>query len=129
MPENVLTELLFEEPGVGRCLVGPDGTVVRANEQLRRLITASGDELTGADISRFIPDARGLTVAAGRLRAHPRVRVEIRNGVVRTPGGERAWSGTIAPVPMDGGIGLLIAMTVVSSAELHVKRGVLRSFT
>ncbi len=34
-----LTDLLFEERGVGRCLVAPDGTVLRANgEWLRSTI-------------------------------------------------------------------------------------------
>lgn len=115
----VLTELLFEEPGVGRCLVAPDGSVIRANAEWLRSTGFTHDEVVGSDIISLFPGTRDMALAMhARARAGHRVAVPRHGQVVN--GRETWWEGSIAPVPMQGGTGLLIVAREVTA---EVARG------
>ena len=99
--------MLFGEPGVGRCLVAPDGSVLRANREWLRSTGFSLDDVLGADIIELFPETRDLALAL-----HARVRaghhVDVPRHAQRIDGRETWWEGNIAPVPMQQGTGLLI---------------------
>jgi PAS domain S-box-containing protein len=110
---SALADLLFDEPGVGRCLVAPDGTVLRSNAEWLRSTGFSLDDVLGADIIELFPETRG-TAPAMHARARAGHRVEVPRYARRVHGRETWWEGSIAPVPMDGGMGLLIATSEVT---------------
>jgi PAS domain S-box-containing protein len=111
-----LAELLLQEPGVGRCLVAPDGRVVRANDEWLRSTGLTGETVVGADIVALFPHTRDLARAL-HARARLGHRVAVPRHVQRIQGRDTCWDGSIAPVPMDGGIGLLITAREVSPAD------------
>jgi PAS domain S-box-containing protein len=111
MPANTtysaVVDLLFEDEFVGRCLVAPDGTVLRANREWLRSTGFALDDVLGADIIEQFPDTRDVALAMhARARAGHRVAVPRHARTIE--GVETWWEGSIAPVPMDGGTGLLI---------------------
>lgn len=114
---GALTDLLFAEPGVARCLVAPDGSVLRANAEWLRSTGLALDDVLGADIISLFPDTRDMALAL-----HARVRaghhVEVPRHAQTVNGRESWWEGSIDPVPMDGGTGLL-----VSAREVTTRRG------
>ncbi len=55
---SALTDLFFAEPGVGRCLVAPDGSVLRANEEWLRSTGFKLGDVLGAEIIDLLPDTR-----------------------------------------------------------------------
>jgi PAS domain S-box-containing protein len=114
---RALTELLFEEPGVGRCLVAPDGSVLRANAEWLRSTGLRLDDVLGANLAGLFPETRELALAAhARARAGHRVVGPCRAQPVN--GHESWWEESIVPVPMEGGTGLLItARAVMGHAE------------
>src|SRR5919201_5524084 len=104
---SALTDLLFEEPGVGRCLVAPDGSVLRANAEWLRSTGFKLDDVLGADIIDLFPETRDMALALhARVRKGHRVKVPRHAQIVN--GRETWWEGSIEPVPMEGGTGLLI---------------------
>ena len=108
-----LTDLLFEEAGVGLCLVAPDGTVVRANAEWLRSTGFTADQVVGNDIIGLFPETREM---ARELHARARAgqRVEVPRHTQHVLGRETWWEGSIAPVSMEGGTGLLITAREVS---------------
>ena len=104
---SVLTDLLFEEPGVGRCLVAPDGSVLRANAEWLRSRGFEADDVLGARIVDLFPETRDMALAL-HARARAGHRVEVPRHAQRVHGRDTWWEGSIAPVPMQGGTGLLI---------------------
>jgi len=102
-----LTDLLFEEPGAGRCLVAPDGTILRANAAWL-LSTGLTLDVLGADITGLFPEPRD-TVLSMFARARAGERVEMPRHTQLN--GRETWcDGTIEPVSMEGGTGLLITV-------------------
>jgi len=109
-----LLDLLFEDSSVGRCLVAPDGSVLRANAEWLRSTGFSLDDVLGANIVELFPEARDIVLAThGRARAGHRV--EVSRHSQRLHGQETWWEGTIDPVPMEGGLGVLIVACEVTA--------------
>jgi len=108
-----LLDLLFEDPRVGRCLVAQDGTVLRANREWLRSTGLERDRALRANILDLFPETRE-TVLAIHARARAGQRVEVPRRVQRIDGRETWWEGTIEPVPMEAGTGLLITTREVS---------------
>src|SRR6266702_3561911 len=102
-----LIDLLFEEAGVGRCLVAPDGTVLRTNAEWLRSAGHTDEQVLGKDIIEFFPETRDVARATV-ARARGGQRVEIPRRAQRIDGREALWEGSIDPVSMDGGTGLII---------------------
>jgi PAS domain S-box-containing protein len=110
---SALTDLLFEEPGFGRCLVAPDGRVLRANAEWLRSTGFTLDNVLGADIVDLFPETREMALAMhARVRAGHRV--EVPRHAQRIQGRETWWEGSIAPVPVENGTGLLITSREVT---------------
>ncbi len=110
-----LLELLFEEPDVGRCLVAPDGSVLRVNAEWLRSTGASLDEVLGADAASLFPETRDMALAM-HARARAGHHVDVPLHAQRLQGRETWWEGAIDPVPMEGGTGLLITTREVPAA-------------
>jgi PAS domain S-box-containing protein len=108
-----LLDLVFDRAGVGLCLVAPDGTIVRANAEWLRSTGFTHDVL-GEDIVALFPETRDMAIAL-----HARVRaghhVDVPRHAQALHGRETWWEGSIDPVPMDGGTGLLITAREVSA--------------
>jgi len=102
-----LTDLLFQKVDAGLCLVAPDGTIVRANAEWLRSTGFTEDQVVGENIIDLFPAMRDTALAMhARARAGHRVEVPRRAQVLN--GRETWWEGSIEPVPMEGGTGLLI---------------------
>jgi PAS domain S-box-containing protein len=110
-----LLDLLFENAGAGLCLVAPDGTILRANADWLRT-TGFSDDVVGEDFVELFPGTRDLAIAL-----HARVRaghhVEVPRHAVSLNGRETWWEGSIDPVPMEGGTGLLITAREVRAGR------------
>lgn len=105
--DHGLTDLLFEKAGVGLCLAAPDGTVVRANAEWLRSTGFELAQVIGEDLVALFPDARDLALAMhARARAGETVSVPPHQVLLR--GRPTWWEGSISPVPMEGGTGLLV---------------------
>jgi PAS domain S-box-containing protein len=102
-----LLDLLFEGDLVDRCLVAPDGTVLRANAAWFRSTGFSPDDVLGANIIDLFPGTRDMA-SSMHARARAGHRVEVPRHTQSANGREIRWEGRIDPVPMDGGTGLLI---------------------
>jgi PAS domain S-box-containing protein len=105
--QSALADLLFDEPIAGRCLVAPDGRVLRANAAWLRSTGLSVAQVLGANILDLLADARDVALAMHE-RARAGERVEVPRHARQVQGRETWWDGSIAPIPMDGGVGLLI---------------------
>src|SRR5690348_9028996 len=86
---SALTDLLFEEPGVGRCLVAPDGSVLRANDEWLRSTGFRLDEVLGADVIDLFRET-GAMAPAMLARARTGHRVEVPRHA-RTVDGRETW--------------------------------------
>jgi PAS domain S-box-containing protein len=104
---------LFEGSSDGLCLVAPDGTVLRANQQWLRSTGLHAEQVVGADILDLFPESGGLAREVhARARRGERVRVPVHQQSIL--GRDTWWDGSVAPVAMEGGVGLLI-----TARELH----------
>ena len=110
-----LTDLLFDRPDLGLCLVAPDGTVLRANAEWLRSTGYALDDVLGADVVALFPETHDMALAL-HARARAGRHVEVPRHVQRIEGRETWWEGSIDPVPMEGGVGLLISAREVSGA-------------
>jgi PAS domain S-box-containing protein len=111
-PARTITDLLFDEVGAGLCLVAPDGAVLRANAEWLRSTGFTEEQVVGENIIDLFPETRDTAVAMhARARAGHRVDVPRHAEVVN--GRETWWEGSIEPVPMEGGTGLLVALRAV----------------
>jgi PAS domain S-box-containing protein len=108
-----LLDVLFEDALVGHCLVAPDGTILRANAEWQRAAGATGDVL-GEAITALFPGALDAAPAT-HARARAGHRVEVPRHARKVNGRESWWDGSIDPIPMEGGTGLLITMREVTS--------------
>jgi PAS domain S-box-containing protein len=104
---TALLDLLFDEAAVGRCLVAPDGAVLRANAEWARALGSSVEAVVRATLVEPFP---GVVDVAAALYARARAgqRVEVPRHPRRLDGRDTWWEGSIAPVPMAGGTGLLL---------------------
>ena len=100
-----LLDLLFEDPGAGRCLVGPDRRVVRASSEWLRSIGLSAQEVVGADIAELFPEMRDVAeeVRAGHQGRGRQVSLRVRPG-----GQEASREAHLTALDMDGGTGFLL---------------------
>ncbi len=65
-----LLNLLFDDPIVGRCLVAPDGSVLRANAEWLRATGFRLDDVLGEDVVELFPESRDMSLALhARVRA------------------------------------------------------------
>ena len=113
--DPALTDLLFDEADVGFCLLGPDGTVLRANREWLRSTGYTRDQVLGEKFVELFPGTRGVTIEMHAL-AHAGRRVNVPRHDQHIGGRETWWEGSIDPVPMEGGTGLLITARDVSPA-------------
>jgi PAS domain S-box-containing protein len=107
-----LVDLLFDQAGVGLCLVAPDGTVARANADWLRSTGYRLEQVIGADILDLSPQAAQSRALHERARAGETVEVPRR--AQRIDGRETWWEGRVSPVPMAGEAGLLITAREVT---------------
>jgi PAS domain S-box-containing protein len=121
-PTATLTDLLFEKVGVGLCLVAPDGTVLRANDEWLRATGFTAEQVLGEDIVELFPEARDMALAM-HARARAGHRVEVSRHALTVNGRETWWDGTIDPVAMAGGTGLLITAREVTQSAAGVEGG------
>ncbi len=114
-----LLDLLFEDPHVGRCLIAPDGSVLRANAEWLRSTGFALDDVLGVNIIDLFPETRDMARALhARVRASHRV--ELPRYAQRIDGPETWWDGVIEPVPMENGTGLLITARSVQQGKRAV---------
>jgi PAS domain S-box-containing protein len=108
-----LTDLLFDKIGVGLCLVAPDSTIVRANGEWLRSTGYTEDQVIGENIINLFPATRHMALAL-HARARAGHRIEVPRYGQTLNGRETWWEGSIEPVTMEGGTGLLITAREVS---------------
>jgi PAS domain S-box-containing protein len=120
-----LLDLLFEDDLVGRCLLAPDGSILRANSEWLRS-TGFTREVVGEDIVALFPEVRDMTLAL-HARARAGHRIEVPRHAQTVNGRKTWWEGCIDPVPMEGGTGLLITARKVMGAEMGIAREAARS--
>jgi PAS domain S-box-containing protein len=109
-----LVDLLFGEAGAGLCLVAPDGKALRANRAWLRWAGCSTEQVVGKDVVELLPDV-GETSNDMYARARAGDRVEIPRHARFIEGRATWWEGSIAPVPVEGGTGLLFVAREVTS--------------
>ena len=102
-----LVDVLFDESSVGRCLVGPDGRVVRANDEWLRSTGLSQDAVRGANFIDLFPEARDDALE-WQARARSGRCVEIPCFTRHVLGRKTWWEGSISPVEIGGGTGFLV---------------------
>jgi PAS domain S-box-containing protein len=115
-PSATLTDLLLDKAGVGLCLVAPDGTVRRANNEWLRSTGFTAEQVIGEDIVELFPATRDMALVL-HARARGGHRVEVPRHAQVVNGRETWWEGSVDPVPMDGGTGLLLTVREVTPAE------------
>jgi len=111
---RLLIELLFEKAGVGLCLVAPDGTALRANAEWLRSIGFTAEQVVGENVIDLFPEPRDLVLAM-HTRARAGHRVEVPRHAQTVNGRDTWWEGSIEPVAMEDGIGLLLTAREVSA--------------
>ncbi|MGI5863462.1 MAG: PAS domain S-box protein [Myxococcales bacterium] len=116
---EALLAAAFEHAAAGLCLIGADGTVLRANAALLELAGLVGDEVEGRSAERLL-DVLGLGHPMLE-RAQAGERIDFGPRPVRGPRAETWWSGRL--VPIDEGV-LLWAedVTARASAERESER-------
>jgi PAS domain S-box-containing protein len=111
-----LTDLLFEKAEIGLCLVAPDGSILRANREWLRSTGFSLGDVLGADIVSLFPETRDMAVSL-HARARAGYHVEVSRHAQRIDGRDTWWEGSLDPVPMEGGTGLLVTAREVTGEE------------
>jgi PAS domain S-box-containing protein len=113
-------DLLFDRAGVGLCLVAPDGTVVRVNEEWVRSTGVERNRVVGEDFLALFPCARevGRTVRARALAGET---VEVPRHPHEIGDRETWWEGRVAPVPMQGGTGFLVTARDVTDEVVRLR--------
>jgi PAS domain S-box-containing protein len=114
--QPTVTDLLFEKADVGLCLVAPDGTAVRANGEWLRSTGYAEEQVVGESIVNLFPQTRDMALAL-HARARAGHRIEVPRHAQTVNGRETWWEGSIEPVAMEGGTGLLITAREVSPAS------------
>jgi signal transduction histidine kinase/PAS domain-containing protein len=107
--------LLFEQAGLGVCLVGADGRVLRVNAEWLRG-TGLPPSLEGGRLDEVAPDADDpVREACARARAGARVDLPRRRVLV--DGRETFWDGSAVPVSTADGPGVLVTMHRAQAEE------------
>ena len=117
-----LPDVLFDKADVGLCLVAPDSTVLRANDEWLRSTGFALDHVLGANIVALFPETRDKALAM-HARARAGHHVEVPRHAQVLGGRETWWEGRIDPVAMDGGTGLLITARDVTDEVVRTARG------
>jgi two-component system cell cycle sensor histidine kinase/response regulator CckA len=104
-----LLELLFDDSAVGRCLAGPDGSILRVNGEWLRAAGVAG--LLGPP-----PDGARRLAEALCARGHPERHVAVPAHARPLEGRETWWEGGVDPVPTPGGRGWLLTLREVRGA-------------
>jgi PAS domain S-box-containing protein len=114
----LLLDLLFEKAGVGLCLVAPDGTVLRANAEWLRSTPYTAEQVIGENIIELFPAWRdqALTIHARALAGE---RVEVPRHAHTVDGRETWWEGSVEPVSIESGTGLLVTAREVAPERRH----------
>jgi PAS domain S-box-containing protein len=115
-----LLDVLFEDALVGRCLVAPDGTILRANSEWLRSTGLTRD-VVGEDIVALFPEVRDVTLAL-HARARAGRHVEVPRHAQTVNERETWWEGSLDPVPMEGGAGIVVTEREVTDAVLRTAR-------
>jgi PAS domain S-box-containing protein len=110
---RTLVDVLFDDAGLGRCLVAPDGTILRVNAEWLRSTGVSAEQVVGEDVVALFPATRDMALAM-HSRARAGHRVEVPRYAQAVNGRETWWEGSIAPVELEGGTGLLITAREVT---------------
>ena len=108
LPARTLADILLERSADGLCLVAPDGTVLRANAEWLRSTGFTEEQVVGSNIIDLFPATRDVALAM-HARARAGHHVEVPQHAQTENGRETWWEGSIDPVPMEGGTGLLIS--------------------
>jgi len=111
-----LTDLLLGESGTGRCLVAPNGIVLRANDEWLRSTGFTAAEVLGKNFIDLFPGTREVALEM-HARARAGNKVDIPRHARRVQGRDTWWEGSIAPVWMEGGTGLLVTMRAVAPSD------------
>jgi PAS domain S-box-containing protein len=109
-----LLSALFEQAGVGLCLLAPDGTVLRASAEWLRATGCAAGEALGRRALDLSPEVRER-LAPLHARALAGEKVELPRHARTLHGRETWWAGSVAPVPVPGGTGLLVALREVTA--------------
>lgn len=109
-----LLRKVFENAGVGLCVVDPQSRVLAANAEWLRSTGCSGKQVLGRDILSLFPASRRL---AAEVHARARAGEVVEVPRHRQPIGDRDtwWEGQVAGIDMAGGRGLLITARDVTS--------------
>ena len=117
-----LTDLLFEKAEVGLCLVAPDDTVIRANSEWLRSTRFTNEQVVGESIIELFPETRDVALAL-QARARAGHCVEVPRHALMVNGRETWWEGSIEPVPIEGGTGLLITAREITPERREASIG------
>lgn len=109
-----LTDALFAQSRDALCLVAPEGTALRTNRAWLSYLGTSSEQ-TNRNI--FTQCADELVRAAQACARQGSV-VEIPRHVRHGSEHEIAWEGSVAPIPMDSGTGLLFTVHEVPSPAI-----------
>lgn len=102
----------------GVCLVDADNRVLAANSQWRRSIGWAGGKIEGRDILELSSETQdGESAVYSRARAGQSVNVP--RYCQQAGGRETWWEGSVSPVSLDNGVGLLVTAREVSA---HVQQ-------
>lgn len=105
---DAAVDLLFRDSAIGRCLVGPDGTVARVNPEWLRWASRSEDDVLGAPIETGLPASAyaALPVPPSGPEASTPIDPHVRD--LGGPG--TIWAGRIDAIGLGGGISHLITV-------------------
>jgi PAS domain S-box-containing protein len=109
-----LLSAVFERAGVGLCLVGPGGAVLRANAEWLRGTGFAAEDVAGKDLAALFPETASLTRAL-HARARAGETVVVPRHAQHVLGRETWWEGSVSPVPMADGVGTLITARDVTA--------------
>src|SRR5665647_720254 len=112
---------VFQRAGAGLCLVGPDNRVAAANPLWFEVAGLAETEVAGRLIHEVLsmPREKAFPLYA-RARAGQTVQMPRHSHLVQ--GVERWWVGSVSPVPMAGGTGILITVRDISDQVVHERR-------
>jgi PAS domain S-box-containing protein len=109
-----LLSAIFEQADAGLCLLAPDGTVLRASAAWLRATGCTREEALGRPALDLLPEVRER-LAPLHARALAGEKVEVPRHARSVGGRETWWAGSVAPVPVLGGTGLLVTLREVSA--------------
>jgi PAS domain S-box-containing protein len=117
-----LLDLLFDRAAVGLCLVDSGARVLRVNAAWVRATGHRAGDVIGADLFELVPAARALSAAVRGASGSPGAR-ELALPPQPVRGRAGSWEGTLAPVAMADGTGLLLTARAPGAERLGAERG------